>query len=743
MSHSSSRALPQGPLARWARFAARHPWRVIAGWVVVVAVIAALSTAFGGSYTSVFSIPGSETQTAVEVLEEQFPAASGDSATIVFHARDGAISDPAVQQQIDSVLAKAAQLPEVVAVVSPSDNPAQISPDGDIAYATVQYAVPAMEVDPADVEALFDLIDASATDQLQVEAGGQIVVAGEAPEPASSEILGVGVAMVIMLVMFGSVVAMAIPIVTAVLGVALGTLLLPLLANGFTLHSMITSAFVSMMGLGVGIDYALFIVNRYRDNLAHGHDVEDAVSIAIDTSGRSVAFAGVTVAIGMLGLSLIRIPFVTGLGITGSVAVLASVVIAIFLMPAILGLLGRRAFAARIPRLGAPSTDKSSIWFRWGRALQSRPGIISAVTIAVLLVLASPALDMDLRMSDAGNNPETMHSRRAYDLMAEGFGPGVNGTLLVVLENDAGLDPAALEPISTALQSVDGVVMATPPTLNESGTTAILQVVPTTGPQDAATEDLVTTLRDSVLPDATQGTGIDTYVAGATAASIDLSAMISERMPIFYTVVIGLSLILLTVVFRSVVVPVKAAIATLLSVASAFGAIVAVFQWGWLQSLLNVEGTGPIESFMPMILFGVLFGLSMDYEVFLLSRVHEEHIHGTPAKDAMLDGVGYSGRVVAAAGAIMGAVFVSFLLEDQRMLQLIGFGLGFAILVDAFIVRLVLVPAIMTVLGERAWVFPRWLDRIVPNVSIEGPAEEDDAATGGAPGSLAAGSGSY
>ena len=728
MASNLVRHQPRGLLARWTRAAARHPWRVFGGWVILIALLAVLSNAFGASYTSVFSIPNSETQDALELLEERFPAASGDSATIVFRATDAPIDDPSVQQQINAVLDQARTLPRVIAVTGPADNPAQISPTGQIAYASVQYGVSATEVEPEDVTALFDLVDVSSSGTLQVEAGGQIVTAGEIPELGSSEIVGIIFAMVIMLVMFGSVIAMGLPIVTALIGVGVGMLAMPLLANVFVMHSAVTSAFLSMLGLGVGIDYALFIVNRFRDNLLHGQSVEDATGVAIDTAGRSVAFAGVTVAIGLLGLSLIGIPFVTGLGITGSAVVLVSVLIAIFLMPAILGLVGTHVLSLRIPGLGRGNVGKDSFWFRWGRAIQSRPGLISVVTIALLLLVASPYLDMELNLSDAGNNPTSMHSRRAYDLMEEGFGPGSNGPLLLVVERDGGLDQEAVGELTATLQGTAGVAMASPPIPNEDGTTAIIQVIPATGPQDAATEDLIHALREDIMPESAASSGMTTYVAGSTAANIDLSQRISDRMPLFYAVVVGLSIVLLTIVFRSVVVPVKAALTTLLSVGAAYGAVVAVFQWGWLQGLLGIEGTGPIESFLPMILFGVLFGLSMDYEVFLLSRVHEEHIHGAPARPAMLDGVGYSGKVVAAAGAIMGSVFLSFVLEDMRMLQLIGFGLGIAVLIDAFVVRLVLVPALMTVLGERGWIFPAWLDRIVPNITIEGPAP--DAADG-------------
>jgi RND superfamily putative drug exporter len=700
---------------------------VIGGWLAVIAVIAVLSSTFGASYTSVFTLPGSETQDAVELLQERFPEAAGDSATIVFHSTDAPIDDPVIQEQMAEVVAQARELPGVVYVTGPADNPQQISPNGQIAYASVQYSMAATDVEVEDVEALFDLIETSSTSTLQVEAGGQIVTAGEAPEIGSSEIFGIIIAMVILFGMFGSVVAMGLPVVTALIGVGIGILAMPLFANVFTLHSQIATAFLSMMGLGVGIDYALFIVNRFRDNLLHGQNVVDATSVAIDTAGRSVAFAGVTVAIGLLGLSLIGIPIITGLGITGSVIVLIAVLIALFLMPAILGLVGNRIFLWRVPGLGKTSTGRTGFWFKWGRLVQARPGIVSTVTLVALLMVAVPYFDMNLNLSDAGNNPESMTSRRAYDLMAEGFGPGSNGPLVIVLEKDGGLSEEALAAVNTTLGGIEGIGVS-PAMPNEAGNTALVQVIPGTGPQDVATEDLIRSLRNDILPGVADENGIVTYVAGSTAANIDMSQQISDRMPLFYAVVIGLSFLLLTVVFRSLVVPLKAALTTLLAVGASFGAVVAVFQWGWLQSLFGIEGTGPIESFLPMLLFGVLFGLSMDYEVFLLSRVHEEHANGQPARLAMLDGVGYSGRVVAAAGAIMAAVFLSFVLEELRMLQMIGFGLGIAVLIDAFVVRMVLVPAIMTVLDERAWWFPSWLNRIVPNINVEGNAPQEEPA---------------
>lgn len=719
---------PERPLARWARFAVTHPWRVIAGWAIVIAVAATLATLFGGDYVNQFEVPDSDSQAAVDLLTERFPDAAGDTASLVFQTTAG-VADPAARAGIDTVLARAAQLPGVTGVTSPWDQPSQVSDDGTIAYATLQYATAAIDVPTADAEALFALVDASSgTAGVRVETGGQVVSANEFPElGGTAELLGIGVALLIMLVIFGSLISSFLPVVTAIVGVGLANVVAPLFANGFTLSGDITPAFISMIGLGVGIDYALFIINRYREGLLSGHDPKDAAVTAMDTAGRSVAFAGIVVAVGLLGLATIGIPFVTGLGLAGSIAVALSVLVAIFLMPAILGLIGTRALRFRVPGLGRAPRGESGFWFRWGRAIQRRPGVVSGAAVLVLVVLAIPYFSIHLNLSDAGNNPETNYDRRAYDLTADGFGPGANGPLLLVLEDEAGLPQATLDGVTQAIAAVPGVDSVSGAVTNDAGDTSIVQVFPTTGPQDEATTDLTNTLRDDTLPAALTGSGVSAYVGGATAATIDISQIIADRTPIFFIVVIGLSMILLAIVFRSVVIPVKTALLNLLSVGAAYGATVAVFQWGWLGDQLGLGATGPIEAFLPIILFGVLFGLSMDYEVFLLSRVHEEVVHRTPARRAMLLGVGYSGRVVAAAGTIMAAVFLGFFLEDFRTIKMIGFGLGVAVFVDAFLVRLVLVPAVMTLLGERAWSIPRWLDRILPRVSIEGPADEPPA----------------
>jgi RND superfamily putative drug exporter len=721
------RSAPGNPglIARWARFAVRRKWAVLAAWAAVIAVLGVVSTTFGGEYDPGFRIPNVESQQAIDLLDERFPQVSGDTATIVFQSGNG-IADEAVAANIADVLGQIGALPEVIGVTSPDQQPGAISADGTIGFATVQFDKPAAEIDATNVEDMLAIVDAANGGNLVVEAGGQVVADNEAAvESRTSEIVGIVVAMVIMLVMFGSVVAMGLPIITAVAGLALSLLVAPIFANWFTMSDAVTLAFASMMGLGVGIDYALFIVNRYRDGLLAGKSAEEAAVRAIDTSGRAVIFAGVTVAIALLGLIVIQIPFVTGLGIVGAIVVLLSVVVSIFLMPALLGVVGTRVLSWRIPGLGREPKGQDSFWYRWGRGIQKRPGLISAVVVVGLLILSIPFFDMRLGLSDAGNNAEETHTRRAYDLVSEGFGPGLNGPLLVVVDEPDGIDPDLLAGMASSIQETEGVAFVSQPIPNEAGDTAILQVIPQTSPQDEETAQLVDRLRDETLPVVLADSGTEAYVGGSTAANVDLSEKISERMPLFFIVVIGLSLILLTTVFRSVVVPLKAALMNLLSIGAAFGAVVAVFQWGWLGELIGVSQAGPVESFLPMILFGIVFGLSMDYEVFLLSRVHEEYTHTKDAKRSMLDGVAGSGKVIAAAGGIMASVFFAFVLGDARVIKELGFGLGVAVVVDAFIVRLILVPAVMTLLDGRAWYMPGWLDRILPKLNVEGEPDEE------------------
>jgi RND superfamily putative drug exporter len=733
MSTASPTSRP-GVLVRWARFSVRNRWKVLIGWLIGIVALGAITGAFAGDYSTAFTLPGAESQTAIDLLDERFPTASGDSATMVFQA-DAGINDPAVKQQIEAILTETATLPEVVSIESPYENSAAINQAGNLGYATIQYDKPANDVKKENAEALIALVERSGGNGLTVEVGGSVASVGEGGDLGSAELIGIAVAIVIMLLMFGSIIATGLPIITALIGVVIGTMVAMLMTNGFTLNKDITPAFLSMMGLGVGIDYTLFIVNRYRDGLLKGDTVEQAVAAAINTSGRAVMFAGTTVAIAMLGLILINIPFVTGMGVSGAGVVIASVLVAMGLTPAILGLLGTRVLRYRIPGLGIPAPGETGFWYRWVKRIQRFPGTVAIVLIVAIGALAFPYTDIQLGLADAGNGAKDLHTRKAYDLLAEGFGPGFNGPLLLVVENSNGLDSAQLTQIQDAVKAAPGVVAVSPPTPNENNDTAILQVIPSTSPQDEKTADLVNDLRDNVIPTALGESPTKAYVAGNTAATIDVSDKISDRMPLFFLVVIGLSLVLLAIVFRSIVLPIKAGIMNLLSIGGALGALVIVFQWGWGKSLIGVSKDGPIESYLPMILFGIAFGLSMDYEVFLVSRIHEEYTHGRSPKDAIYYGVGTTGKVVAAAGAIMVSVFLGFVLPEFRGIKEIGFGLGAAILIDAFFVRLMLVPAVMTLLGKWSWYMPRWLDRILPRINVEGePGEPEHAPAASASG---------
>ena len=720
---STTRTRPSGLLVRWATVAFRHKWRVFGAWAVLIALAVGLGSAFGTEYATTIVLPGTEAQRAVDVLNDRFPSAAGDSATIVFQAEAG-VADPSMRPRIETFLAEVATLPNVVSVSAPYDDPGAVSEDGAMAYATVQYDEPTNDVEVESVRTLLALVDRSAGDGLQVEAGGPITNAAAEATMSSSELIGIAVAMLIMLLMFGSIIAMGLPIITAVVGLALSLVLAPVVANSFTLTGGITDAFISMIGLGVGIDYARFILNRYRDGLLDGLTVEQAAVRAINTSGRAVVFAGITVAIGLLGLSAMGLPFVTGIGVAGAIAVLVSVAVAIFLMPAVLALVGRSVLRWRIPGLGRRTEGQNAFWWRWGRTVQRRPAPVAAVLVVLLAVVSIPYFDMQLGLSDDGNAATDQPVRRAYDLLSEGFGPGFNGPLLLVLEQDRPISTGALDTLTTALQATDGVDGLSPVTLNEAGDTAVVQVFPTTGPQDEATGRLIARLRDDVLPQTLGDSGGTAMIGGLTAVGIDLSDRISSRLPIFFAVVIGLTILLLTVVFRSVVIPVKAALMNLLSVGVAYGAVVAVFQWGWGKDLLGVAREGPVEAWLPMLLFGIIFGLSMDYELFLVSRVQEERRRQGDSRLVMLTGVGLTGKVVAAAGAIMAAVFFAFVLGDDRAIKELGFGLGVAILVDAFLIRLILVPAVMTMLGDRAWYIPAWLDAILPRLNVDVPDDQ-------------------
>jgi putative drug exporter of the RND superfamily len=736
---SSSGAGVRGPLASWAALVTRRPWRVLLSSLVLVIVFGAFAATRAGEFSDSFTLPGAESQAAYTLLEERFPQQAGSSATLVFKTDNpGGIADPGVSAEINGVLDEIAGLPHVVGILSPFDAPQQISEDGAIAYATVAYDKQAGEIPLSDLEELTALVDRSSSASLQVEAGGEIVAQTEFEIGNTAELIGLAAATVILLVSFGSVVAMGLPILTALLGLGIGFLGIGVATNYYDIATF-APAFATMIGIGVGIDYALFIVTRFREGLSAGLTPKEAVVRAVDTAGRAVIFAGSVVVISMLGLSAIGVPFVTAIGIAAAIVVGAAVIVALIFLPAFLALVGLRIDKWSVRRnRNATETGSEAFGRRLARRIQQTPVRFMAASTGILLLLAVPLLDLQLGFPDAGANPTSYHTRRAYDLLTEGFGPGFNNPLIVVVENGGGLDPAMLDTIAAAASDLPDVVFAAEPMLNEAGDTAVMTIIPTTGANDSETKDLVKELRQTILPSAVAGTSATAYVGGPTGSFLDFSDRLVERTPLVFVVIIGLSFLLLTVVFRSPVIALKAAIMNMLSIAAAFGVIIAVFQWGWGSSLIGLEETQPIAVFMPMFLFAILFGLSMDYEVFLLSRIREFWVRGRSTSDAVAEGLAVTARVITAAAAIMISVFFSFVFTGDPITKQFGLGLAVAILIDATLVRLVLVPSTMEVLGKWNWWIPSWLERLMPHVNIEGTHENPPLAPEPLPAPLAA-----
>jgi RND superfamily putative drug exporter len=712
----------KGALARLGRACALHPRLTIAIWIAIVVAFAGASAMFGGRYINDMTIPGSETQQAADLLKSRFPANSGDAASVVFTSPDGL----AAKQAQDAVVAAreaAGQIPHVLSVGDPYAGEAGgISEDGKIGFFDVRFDTPAASVEATDVEQLEDDVTAAvAGSGLQVEYD---VVNAVPPETGSSEVLGLAAAIIVLLLVLGTAVAMGLPIALALASVVVGTSGLTLLTLLTNLNS-VTPTLAVMLGLGVGIDYALFIVTRFRQALAAGAEPVDAATTAVATAGRAVVFAGATVAISISGLMVIGLSFVTKLGFGAASTVVISVAAAVTLLPALLAKLRHRVNSLRVPTFVRQGEDEltreRSLVARWGRLVTRHPRTALVVALAALVALAVPAASLNLGSSDAGTHAKDTTTRKAYDLLSEGFGPGVNGPLKVAVDQTS--DREAAEVLAAAVKETPGVAAVSPPMTNPEGDAAVFQVYPTTKPQSTETKELVDRLRDEVVPETLAGRSAEAYVGGQTAAYEDIATKIETRMPLFLLLVGGVIFLVLAMAFRSVVVALKAALATLLSGMAAIGAIVAVFQEGWGASLVGLDRTGPIESYMPMILFAILFGLSMDYEVFLVSRIREAFTHGATARRAITDGVSAIGKVIVAAGTIMVVVFASFALGDDRVIKEFGVGLAVAILMDAFVVRMVLVPAVMHLLGDRAWYMPRWLDRALPHLTIEPPEE--------------------
>ena len=718
-------------LQRLARTCYHRRRRVLAGWILLMATLVTLNGAAGGEFLDEFSLPGTESQEAFDLLESHgFAARGGIGGQIVFRAEDGIAGAEATMKELFAKFE--AEIPDVE-VVSPysADAGNQVSrSDPTIAYAEVNLADRNSAEYLAAGETARRLVSEVDRPGLTVELGGDIFLE---PVEFGSEGLGFLAAMVILLFAFGSVLAMGLPLLTAIFGIATGIALVGLAVNVINMPSFSNQA-VMMIGIGVGIDYALFIVTRYREGLHQGMAPEQAVVRAIDTAGRAVLFAGITVIIAVLGLFTIGLDMIRGLAVGISLGVLMTMFAALTLLPAVLGFVGRNIDRLGLPHRRRPEhADRVSIWYRWSRLIQRRPWPPLVIGAVALVVLASPVLSLRLGFGDAGNRQTTDTTRRAYDLLSDGFGPGFNGPLLLVADLPGGEgDLGIIQSLSGRLNQTPGVAFATPPIANEAGDAAILQVFPTTAPQDEATHALVETLRDEVIPQAVDGTSAAVKVGGMTAGGMDFADYSGQRLPWFIGTVLVLSFLLLMAVFRSILVPLKAVVMNLLSIGAAYGVIVAVFQWGWGASLIGVGKEGPVEAWAPMMLFAVLFGLSMDYEVFLLSRIREDYDRTGDNAVAVANGLAATARVITAAAAIMIFVFGSFVLGVDRSIKLFGLGLAVAVLFDATIVRLVLVPATMELLGDRNWWLPRWLDRLLPTLHVEaapdvvGPAPAEE-----------------
>jgi putative drug exporter of the RND superfamily len=694
---------------------------VLAGWLAVLAVVIACAAAFSGQFSTKFEVPGTESQRAHDLLHEKYPGAGGASARVVFAAPEGEkLADPANREAVMESVAKAGKADDVTLAIDPYRAKA-ISEDGRIGYADVIYPMPADEVGDAARDELEASAEPAEAAGLQVEFGGGLVT--EESE-AGSESAGIMIGFLVLAITLGSLVAAGLPLLTALIGVAISVGAVTALTGVLELTET-APTLATMLGLAVGIDYALFILSRHRQNLGDGMEPREAAAQATGTAGSAVVFAGATVVIALVGLLVVNIPFLTVMGLAAAGAVVMAVLIATTLLPALLGFSGRkigrlnRVLTWR-PRGRKPEQESASV--RYARFVTRWPLAIALACVAGLALVALPAMHMKLGLPDGGSKPTDNTERRAYDLLTEGFGPGFNGVLTVVV--DAPDLPREQQKrlaggVAAELEEFPHVAAVSEPTQNEKGDVTIVSVTPTGGPASDETRDLVDYMRDKA-DEIPERYGIGAYVTGTTALNIDTADTLSAALPKYIAVVVGLALLLLMVVFRSIWVPIKAAAGFLLSIAASMGLVVWVFQDGNLADLFAVAQTGPVVSFLPVLLIGILFGLAMDYEVFLVSRMREAYVHSGDARGSIVTGYGQSGRVVTAAAVIMTGVFAAFLLDPDPVIKSIGLSLAFGVLADAFIVRMTLVPAVMALLGRRAWALPRGLERIVPSVDLEG-----------------------
>ena len=737
-------------LARWST---THRLYVVIGWIALIVVVGALASSAGTEYSNNFTLPNSDAQRAADLLQHSFPAQAGDRDQLVFRVTNGSVLDPAVRRHMTATFKQIEHLPHVAGVISPYAGPAAgkaISANRQIAFATIVFNEKANLLPESAPERVVKVAEAARQPGLQIELGGQAIEATEQEGFGLSTAVGLMAAIVVLLLTFGSLLAMAMPIGTALAGLGTGLGAIALFTHVVDTPNF-SSELAAMIGLGVGIDYSLFILTRYREAYSQPGPtqglVRESVVQAMDTAGRAVLFAGTTVVIALLGMMLLGVDFLYGVAIAASIGVLFVMLAALTLLPALISLAGgrlarpsRRARRKASRAANANGTDAAAngvhspaggrMWLRWSGFVQRHARPIALGATLLMLLIAAPALALRLGSSDASNDPPGTTTHRAYELLAEGFGQGFNGPLQVVVRLPRRGDTAALSQIEGALAGAPGVVSVTPPRLNPTREVATFSVYPRSSPQAYATSQLVSHLREDVIPPVAARTGAVAYVGGVTAGAVDFATVLGHKLPLFIGVVVLLSALLLMLVFRSLVIPLQAAVMNLLSIGASLGVIVVVFQWGWVQSLMGVS-PGPIESFIPVMLFAIVFGLSMDYEVFLVSRIHEQWTRTKDNERAVGEGLALTGRVVTAAAAIMVCVFLSFMLGENRVIKEFGLSLASAVFLDAVVVRCMLLPAVLYIVGPRTWRIPAWLDRILPHINIEGtsvraPGAPDD-----------------
>jgi RND superfamily putative drug exporter len=714
-------------MRRLAGWCVEHRRIVLAAWVAMVIGLTAIHAGAGSAYKDTFKLRGTESSDALALLKRSAPKASGDTVRVVVATKTAKLTDAPVRSRVDAMLARTAKLPSIAAVGSPYAGSGQVSRDGRVGFAVVTLDDQAVSVPVGDIKRLVRTARAVGGNGLQVELSGQAIEFANR-RGAGGTGIGVIAAALVLLLVFGSLAATALPLLCT--GFALGTAISVI---GLLTHAIQVASFAEqlslLIGLGVGVDYALFIVTRYRQGLMRGRPRAGAIADAVDTAGRAVFFAGITVCIALLGMFALGVSFLYGVAIAASIAVAFTVLAALTLLPAFLGFFGDRVLTRRQRRALAAGdlalTDESPGWARWARRLQDRPALAAVAAAAFMLVLAIPMLGMRLGSSDQGSDPTDTTTRKAYDLLAKGFGPGFSGPLQLVAEARTPAQQADVRHVVAAAAELPDVAATTRPVALGSSGIMTAQVVPRGSPQDASTTDLLNHLRDEVVPSASRGTRV--LVGGQTAIFEDFSHVLARKLPFFIGVVVGLSFLLLLAVFRSLVIPATAAVMNLLSVGAAFGIVTAIFQWGWLSGVIGISRTGPIEAFLPVMVFAIVFGLSMDYEVFLVSRIYEEWHRRGDNREAIAHGLAATGRTITAAAAIMVLVFAAFVLGGERVIKLFGVSLASAVLLDALVVRSILLPGLMLVIGKANWALPRRVERALPRLNVEGSAAEEGA----------------